>query len=98
MHQEKQPEFKLCFKPERIYAKPNIAERNKGIGTSCEGVLNHRVGASVAAIRLIKPNATKRFKLRIASLNVGTMHGRRKNIFACLFSVHNKITLSISLQ
>ena len=46
----------------------NIAERNNGIGNLCEGVGSVRL----KPYKIIQ----KRFKLCIASLNVGTMHGR----------------------
>ena len=46
----------------------DIAERNNGIGNLCEGVGSVRL----KPYKIIQ----KRFKLCIASLNVGTMHGR----------------------
>ena len=63
----------------------NIVERNSGTGTLCEGVINGRAGVNVGPVRLMSCKILqKRFKLRIASLNVGTMHGRASEIVETL--------------
>ena len=63
----------------------NIVERNNGTGTVCEGVVNGRAGVSVGRVRSISCEILqKRFKLRIASLNVGTMRGRASEIVESL--------------
>ena len=63
----------------------NIVERNNGTGTVCEGVVNGRAGVNVGPVRSISCKILqKRFKLRIASLNVGTMRGRASKIVESL--------------
>ena len=59
--------------------------RNNGIGTLNEGVVNGRAGGNVGPIRSISCEILqKRFKLRIASLNVGTMRVRASEIVETL--------------
>ena len=59
----------------------NIVVRNNGTGTLSEGVVNGRAGVNVGPVRSISCEILqKRFKLRIASLNVGTMCGRAREI------------------
>ena len=63
----------------------NIVERNNGTGTLREGVVNGRAGVNVGPVKSISCKILqKRFKLRIASLNVGTMHGRASEIVETL--------------
>ena len=63
----------------------NIVERNNGTGTLCEGVVNGRAGVNVVSVRSISCEILqKKFKLRIASLNVGTMRGRASEIVETL--------------
>ena len=63
----------------------NIVERNNGTETLCEGVVNGRAGVSVVSVRSISCEILqKKFKLRIASLNVGTMRGRASEIVETL--------------
>ena len=63
----------------------NIVERNNGTGTLCEGVVNGRAGVNVGHVRSISCKILqKKFKLRIASLNVGTMDGRASEIVETL--------------
>ena len=63
----------------------NIVERNNGTGTLCEGVINGRVGVNVGPVRSMSCKILqKRFKLRITSLNVATMHGRASEIVETL--------------
>ena len=55
----------------------NIVVRNNRTGTLSEGVVNGRAGVNVGPVRSISCKfLQKNFKLRIASLNVGTMRGR----------------------
>ena len=63
----------------------NIVVRNNGTGTLNESVVNSRVGVNVSPVRLISCEILqKRFKLQIASLNVGTMHGKASEIVETL--------------
>ena len=63
----------------------NIVVRNNGTGTLSEGVVNRRAGVNVGPIRSISCEILqKRFKLRIASLNVGTMRGKASEIVETL--------------
>ena len=63
----------------------NIVERNSRTGTLCEGVVNGRAGVNVGPVRSISCKILqKRFKLRIASLNVDTMHSRAGEIVETL--------------
>ena len=63
----------------------NIVERSNGTGTVCEGVVNGRAGVNVGPVRSISCEILqKRFKLRIASLNVGTMCSRASEIVESL--------------
>ena len=63
----------------------NIVERNNGTGTVCEGVVNVRAGVNVGPVRSISCEILqKRFNLRIAFLNVGTMRGRASEIVESL--------------
>ena len=63
----------------------NIVVRNNGTGTLSEGVVNGRAGVNVGPVRSISCEILqKRFKLRIASLNVGTMRGRASEIVETL--------------
>ena len=56
--QEGYPAVKLCFKPERIYVISNIAERNNGTGTLCEGVSSVRSKSYTKESTLEQPSAT----------------------------------------
>ena len=63
----------------------NIVVRNNGTGTLSEVVVNGRAGVNVGPVRSISCEILqKRFKLRIASLNVGTMRGRASEIVETL--------------
>ena len=63
----------------------NIVVRNNGTGTLSEGVVNGRAGVNVGLVRSISCEILeKRFKLRIASLNFGTMRGRASKIVETL--------------
>ena len=63
----------------------DIAVRNNGTGTLSEGVANGRAGVNVGPVRSISCEILqKRFKLRIASLNVGTMRGKASEIVETL--------------
>ena len=63
----------------------NIVVRNNGTGTLSEGVVNGRAGVNVGPVRSISCEILqKRFKLRIASLNVGTMRGKASEIVETL--------------
>ena len=63
----------------------NIVVRNNRTGTLSEGVINGRAGVNVGSIRSIACEILqKRFKLRIASPNVGTMRGRASEIVETL--------------
>ena len=63
----------------------NIVKNNSGTGTLCEGAVNGRVGVNVGPFRSISCKILqKRFKLQIASLNVGTIHDRASEIVETL--------------
>ena len=63
----------------------NTVVRNNGTGTLSEGVVNGRAGVNVGPVRSISCEILqKRFKLRIASLNVGTMRGKASEIVETL--------------
>ena len=59
--------------------------RNNRTGTLSEGVVNSKAGVNVGPVRLIPCKILqKKFKLRITSLNVGTMRGRASEIVETL--------------
>ena len=63
----------------------NIVVRNNGNGTLSEGIVNCRAGVKVVPVRSISCEILqKRFKLQIASLNVGIMRGRANEIVETL--------------
>ena len=63
----------------------NIVVRNNGTGTLSEGVVNGTAGVNVRPVRSISCEILqKRFKLRIAFLNVGTMRGKASEIVETL--------------
>ena len=63
----------------------NIVLRNSRTRTLSEGVVNGRAGVNVGPIRSISCKILqKRSKLRIASLNVGTMCGKASEIVETL--------------
>ena len=63
----------------------NIVLRNSRTRTLSEGVVNGRAGVNVGPIRSISCKILqKRSKLRIASLNVGTMCGNASEIVETL--------------
>ena len=63
----------------------NIVVRNNGTGTLSEGVVNGTAGVNVRPVRSISCEILqKRFKLRITSLNDGTMRGKASEIVETL--------------
>ena len=63
----------------------NIVARNNGAETLSEGVIKGRAGVNVGPVRSISCEIwQKRYKLQIASLNVGTMHGKGSEIVETL--------------
>ena len=63
----------------------------------CEGVVNGRAGVNVGPVRSISCEILqKRFKLRIASVNVGSMRGRASEIVDTLARRISCLSCSIS--
>ena len=78
-------QLNFCFKPESFNIMSNIVVRNNGTGTLSEGVINSRAGGNVGPVRSISCKFQQsRFKLRIASLNVGTMYDKASEIVETL--------------
>ena len=85
LRQEGHPAVKFLLKPESFNVMSNIVVRNNGNGILSEGVVNGRANVNVGPVISISCEILqKRFKLRIASLNVGTVRGRASDIVETL--------------